>query len=362
MARVLWVSAETPDRDGQGGQRRQYHQILALIARGHQITVVVPHSPQSDHTIRRLTRVRRPRITVRGRVVQPWYSRLQRLIAEPTWDAVVVAHCESWWLMPPPERIVAPVLLDVHNVMSHWHLDAGRDVQARAALEEEAHAIGAARAVTTCSETELRRLVDLHPRTVDKAFVAPLGVDPTEWPDNGFDRALPIVALFGSWSWRPNALGLKWFLREVWPRVRDRVPDASAFIAGTGIEDVKEWPQGAHYVGKVSDLAAFVASATVVAVPVLEGVGASVKFAEALASGASVVATPDGSNAFENTPAFVATRSEEWAIWIAKRLKLRTEEHVPADARVFALRELTWDRAVEPIDRWLRAQTPDAVR
>jgi len=283
------------------------------------------------------------------------------LISAPTWDAIVVAHCESWWLVPPPERIVAPVLLDVHNVMSHWHLDAGRDAEARLAFEEEARAISRAQAVTTCSDVELRRLVELHPPSVDKTFVAPLGVDPTEWPDLAFDRARPIVALFGSWSWRPNDMGLKWFLREVWPLVRGRVPDAVAFVAGTGIEVGEQWPEGAQYVGRVRDLAAFVASATVVAVPVWEGVGASVKYAEALASGASVIATPDGANAFENTPAFVATQAEEWATWIVERLRLRSVERAPADARSFALRELTWDRAVAPIDLWFRAQTREAT-
>ena len=33
-ARVLWLSNETPDRHGQGGQRRQYFQIAALVAAG----------------------------------------------------------------------------------------------------------------------------------------------------------------------------------------------------------------------------------------------------------------------------------------------------------------------------------------
>lgn len=357
VARVLWVSAETPDREGQGGQRRQYHQIKSLVSRGHEITVVVPQSPQHDRAVKQLVPVRRPRISIRGKVIGAQYRRMQRLIASPDWDAVVVAHGESWWLMPPPGDMHAPVLLDLHNVLSSWHLAAGRDELARAALKEEVDAISGAHAVTTCSDVELQRLLQLHPWSAEKAFVAPLGIDPAEWPNVGFERSRPLVALFGSWSWRPNELGLNWFLQSVWPLVRDRLPDASVVVAGTGITDATAWPSGAEYVGRVADLASFAASAVVVAVPVWEGVGASVKFAEALASGASVIATPDGSNAFGSTPAFVASEPGEWADWIVKRLVFRAEEPAPADARSYALRELTWDRGVEPIDRWLRAQS-----
>jgi glycosyltransferase involved in cell wall biosynthesis len=362
VARVLWVSTETPDRDGQGGQRRQYHQIRALIGRGHDITVVVPRSAQDDRTIRRLTTVRRPRIVIRGTLVRLWYERLLRVVSDPAWDAVVVAHHESWWLLPPPERMAAPVLLDVHNVMSHWHREAGRDEEARVMVEQEAEAVRAATVVTTCSDVERRRLVALHPWSADKVFVAPLGIDPDEWPEKDFDRGRPIVALFGTWSWRPNTLGLEWFLHEVWPLVRRANPDALAWVAGTGGDEIADWPEGARYLGRVGDLAAFAAAATVVAVPVWEGVGASVKFAEALASGASVIATPDGANAFDDPPAFVATRPEEWADWITERLRRRADEHAPADARAFALSQCTWDRAVEPIDRWLRERDGTASR
>lgn len=359
MARVLWVSVETPDRNGQGGQRRQYHQISALVDRGQDITVLVPNSRQDDRSIRALVTVLRPRISVRGRVFKRWMNRLRVTIQSPEWDAIILSHHESAWLMPH-RALATPVLVDIHNVMSAWHLAAGRLAEATAALEMESGAVRGATAVSTCSETELRRLVEMHPDAAGKAFAAPLGVDPAEWPAEGFDRSEPIVALFGSWDWRPNSLGLAWFLGEVWPAVREGAPDAVALVAGSGAGDVSEWPDGARFVGRVDDLARFAASATVVAVPVLEGVGASVKFAEALASGAAVAATPDGANAFDDPPAFVSADPTQWATWIIQRLQGRSTEPAPAASRGEALSHLTWDVAVEPIDSWL--SSVDAAR
>jgi glycosyltransferase involved in cell wall biosynthesis len=358
VANVLWVSVETPDRNGQGGQRRQFHQIVALIGRGHHVTVLVPKSKQDDQSLRRFTRVLRPRVAIRGRILKRAVDRLRRTIALPEWDAIVVSHHESGWLMPRGGVAPTPVLLDVHNVMSAWHRAAGRKDDAQVALEQEASAVRGATAISTCSSTELRRLIAMHPDAASKSFAAPLGVDPLEWPAETFRRAEPIVALFGSWGWHPNTLGLAWFMNEVWSLVRDQVADAVVLVAGSGVEGEASWPAGARFVGRVDDLARFAADATVIAVPVLEGVGASVKFAEALASGGSVIATPDGANAFDDPPAFVSAESAEWAQWIIERLQHRSEEPAPAHSRSVALTELTWDAAVAPIHDWLGSVVP----
>ncbi len=353
MARVLWVSTETPSRDGQGGQRRQFHQIKALVARGHAVTVLVPTTGQSDASIRTVVPVIRPRVTVFGRPRRRLVLRARRTIGEPRWDAVVVSHHESSWLLP--ESLDTPVLLDMHNVMSHWHAVGGRSDAAEEERVTESRAVRSADGVMTCSDVETRRLLGVHPEAAGKAFTAPLGVDPDEWPDRGFSRDEPRVALFGSWSWHPNRVGLEWFAARVWPLVERRLPGAVALVAGTGVDDTSTWPPSMRFVGRVEDLAGFTASAAVVAVPVRDGVGASVKFAEALATGAAVIATPDGANAFDEPPAFVSDEAGTWADWIVARLRRRGREPAPSPSRAIALSTMTWDAAAAPIDEWLRS-------
>lgn len=361
MARVLWLSLETPDKHGSGGQRRQYHQVRALRELGHELTVLVPRSAQDDSSIRDVCPVLRPRIAVRGRRLYPAIERMHRVIADRWWDAIIVVHDDSASLLPRRRALHAPVLLDMQNVMSEWHLRTGKVEEFRSASARETYAISRAHAVSTCSVAECERLVAIHPEAVGRSFPALLGVDPAEWPEVTFERAEPLVALFGTWSWDPNAAGLAWFCSDVWPTVRDILPSARALVAGSGVT-AGLLPDGMEFAGRVPDLSAFAARATVVAVPVVDGVGASVKFAEALATGAYVVATPDGASAFEDSPAFVSSDPEQWAHWIIKRLINRQRERVPSTGRTFALQELTWDRAVLPIDGWLQERVAEAAQ
>lgn len=356
--RILWMSVELPDRQGQGGQRRQFHQIKALSDRGHEITVVSPAAAGPHSGAEQTVQVRRPRLHIKGRAIPFARRRLHSLASENSWDAIVISHLDSIWMLPPAPK--APVLLDLHNVFSSWHDRGGRVSDATAARALEAEGIARADAVTVCSELEEERLRAAHPELASNAFTAPLGVDPAEWPDQVFTRPRPRVALFGGWAWDPNRRGLAWFCDEVWPLVRELVADAEALVAGSGIAADRVLPVGVQSVGRVADLAAFTATASVVAVPVVGGVGAAMKFAESLASGAAVVATPDAANAFPalslpDSALHVSASPRKWAEWIAARLSARESEQAPASGRDYALNALSWARAVHPIDSWLQS-------
>ncbi len=194
----------------------------------------------------------------------------------------------------------------------------------------------------------------MHPGMDTTTFIAPLGIDPSEWPSQTYSRDRALVALFGNWGWEPNRRGLEWFRNEVWPATRLRSPDAEGLVAGTGAGDTREWPDGLRFVGRVENLAAFTAEAAVVAVPVVEGVGAPLKFGEALATGSAVIATPDAASALPSSGAYTSANPEEWADWIHRRLEGRRAEPAPSPIRAHALAEFTWMRAAAPIDGWLR--------
>lgn len=52
MVAVHWVSNETPDQFGQGGQRRQFFQIQTLVEAGHTVRVVTLAGQQDDTSVR----------------------------------------------------------------------------------------------------------------------------------------------------------------------------------------------------------------------------------------------------------------------------------------------------------------------
>jgi Glycosyltransferase len=106
----------------------------------------------------------------------------------------------------------------------------------------------------------------------------------------------PVVVFTGRMGYRPNAVAAELLLREIWPRVRERVPGAELVVGGADAPaSLRRWADltpGARLVSPVSDMRALLLSARVAAVPVDMGTGTPNKVYEALEAGCAVVATP----------------------------------------------------------------------
>jgi hypothetical protein len=111
-------------------------------------------------------------------------------------------------------------------------------------------------------------------------------------------RARDGVALIGNWTWEPNAVGLRWFAREVVPLLDPAVP---VTVAGAGAEWLHA-DSRLRRLGRVGDAAAFLAGARVVAIPAQAGGGIQVKTLDALAQGSWVVATPAAMRGIDEPP------------------------------------------------------------
>lgn len=107
----------------------------------------------------------------------------------------------------------------------------------------------------------------------------------------------PAVVHLGSMTHRPNQDGVAWLLDEVWPRVRAARPGARLLLGGRGAPRALERraeAAGAPIRADVADARAFLASGTVLAVPLLSGGGMRVKLVESLALRRAVVSTSVG--------------------------------------------------------------------
>jgi glycosyltransferase involved in cell wall biosynthesis len=135
-------------------------------------------------------------------------------------------------------------------------------------------------------------------------LVCPNGADPVELLDPPLRRPEdPLRLLFvGAVNYRPNRLGLEWFINEVLPVVRGRLPvPVEVDVVGmpprklTGSESVT-----VH--GRVPSLDSFYERAHVVIVPVLYGSGTRLKVVEAMAYGRPVVSTAAGAEGLPIVP------------------------------------------------------------
>lgn len=134
----------------------------------------------------------------------------------------------------------------------------------------------------------------------DRASVLPL-VTRWELPEGGVER-LPEydLALIGTWSWKPNRIGLDWFLSKVVPLLP---ADMSIGIAGQMPDTPGVSHPGLRFLGRVPDARAFVEAGAVIPLISRGGTGVQLKTIETFELGMPSVATHASLRGIDEIPA-----------------------------------------------------------
>ncbi len=100
----------------------------------------------------------------------------------------------------------------------------------------------------------------------------------------------------GSMDWRPNLLGLEWFLENCWPIILKEIPEAKLYLAGRNFPNSwkKKIIQNVVMVGEVENAASFIQSKQVMICPLHAGSGIRVKLMEGMSFGKAIVSTTIG--------------------------------------------------------------------
>jgi polysaccharide biosynthesis protein PslH len=233
---------------------------------------------------------------------------------------VVVDHAQLFWLT---DTIPAgtPLVLLAHNVEHELYANEAprrRHALDRRVYRREARLLEAIEAQLAGRATEVWTLTD-H----DREGFERLGANRTctfAFPSEGTNRQTDVskdydVCLLGSWTWRPNAEGLRWFIESVHPLVP---PDISIHVGGKGADWLHAYPR-VHYHGLVPDAHEFLRRARVIAVPSTRGAGIQIKTLDAISTGSAVVATPLALRGIDDPPRSV--RVAEAAGEFAERIR-----------------------------------------
>src|SRR5260370_13920704 len=99
-------------------------------------------------------------------------------------------------------------------------------------------------------------------------------------------------------DWDPNEDAMLWFLREVYPRIRQAIPKASLTIVGRSpssrLRAIAAGAPGVEITGRVADVRPYLSQAEGVVVPLRIGGGTRIKIPAAMAVAKSVAATTIG--------------------------------------------------------------------
>ena len=127
----------------------------------------------------------------------------------------------------------------------------------------------------------------------------PTGVD-TEYftPDPTVARRACELVFTGSMDWMPNDDAMRWFLDEIYPAVRERVPNVTLTIVGrspsAAVRALAEALPDVEVTGRVPDVRSYLDRASVFIVPMRVGGGTRLKIFEAMSMGLPVVSTSIG--------------------------------------------------------------------
>lgn len=336
---------------GPGPTRVRSRQILERLCDRHDVTLLGLAWNDSDREALVRWRGRtesvhiipHPRLTqLRGLVGNPlrpfqqmvatspeFASRIRVLIQDAVedgrpYDAVHIEHFRGAAASDLIRGLNAHVVLDAVDCLAELAAQAQRNgsrwtVRAVAAAESwrtrraEDRLLDVADVVTVVAERDWAAMT--RDRMLDNVLVVPNGVERSHL---GLGR-LPGArrAIFtGKLSYHANEAALRWLLDDIWPLVKDRVPEAELTIAG---DEPPGWLRKAAagrefvLVANPPEMEPLIRNARVAVAPIVYSVGIQNKVLEAMAAGRPVVTTGSAADGFgyETVPGIACADSTE---------------------------------------------------
>ena len=235
-----------------------------------------------------------------------------------------------------PALGAVPVTLGHHNAESHmlirraenertlWRKLYFRHEGKRLAAFERRIA-GAFVTHITCSELDSARLRDVMPHASFRTI--PNGVDIDFFSPAGTPEQRESLIFVASMNWYPNVDAVLFLLRDVWPRIKARVPNATLDIIGSGapksVTGLAATLRDVRIRGYVQEIRPSLDSASLYVCTVRDGGGTKLKVLDAFAMSKCVVAHPvscEGINVTPGKDVVFANTADEFAHEVSRLL------------------------------------------
>lgn len=326
--RALFLTPELPALD-QGGGAMRSASLVAYLKRDYAVDIVTfTVRPHSKSTLAKV--VRNASRLVRGS--PPLFDRysgyedqIRASIPALHYEIGVIEHfwCASY--VDLLRLFCDRLILDLHNVeselaRSHAAVvnEPAKTVSLRFAemyVSLEREWLPKYDTLLVASDADRRRVshddVRIFPNAIPEVNI-PLAVEGTS------------MIFSGNLEYHPNIEAVRWFARDIWPRVQRQLPDAEWHLVGRNshaIEPIIHGVRNARCIGPVDNAVGSLAQGRLCVVPLLSGSGTRFKIVEAWAAKRAVVSTTigaEGLGARDGEHLLIAGSAEAFAAAVAR--------------------------------------------
>jgi glycosyltransferase involved in cell wall biosynthesis len=293
-------------------------------------------------------------------------ARLTQVLREGAYDFVQVESSA----MASFDFGSTPIVLDEHNLEYELlrrsnAVESSRIRRAFAATESrkvEREEVSTWNRVTGCvltSEREEAIVKRAAPRVA--TAVVPNGVALDYFRPSASEVTPGSVVFTGLMTYRPNADGVSYFIRRIFPAIRASRADAVFTAVGWGLpDDVRPLlGGGVFHTGRVDDIRPYLAKASVVVVPLRIGSGTRLKVLEALAMAKPVVSTTvgcEGIDVSHGEHLLIADDPADFAAAVTSLLEDPAEAaSLGRRGRALVESRYGWERSVAELERFHRS-------
>ena len=318
---ILNLTTAIPSKHGTGADIASQHFIDAMKALGHSVVVVGYRRWGDRHSYSEDT------IEVGERYIETkaagfylllwaaialfqqlpytsakYYSNryiqtVKSLLSKHHYDVVILEHSSQLYWLKSAIADQGKVAVLAHNLEHEIYLERLKDTSnslARRVYQREARLVKQIEDELAVTSQEIWTLTQhdadyfIKSGKINAVRVFELPASAKKPIDPAHSKTYDI-GMIGSWIWKPNADGLRYFFDQVYPHLPSHL---SIRVAGRGAEWLSDKYANVQYLGFVPSAEEFLAEARAVAIPSIRGGGTQLKTLEAIGLGLPVVATP----------------------------------------------------------------------
>lgn len=274
-----------------------------------------------------------------------YYNSWKKYISHINWknyDLVHIEFSKYHFLIEDVKRnTTVPVYVRVHNVETDYYKNLYNNKKNISSLlkylfykKEEKKTLEETENIICLTEKDKDRIIELFGIQNNNVDINPVCVEDSYIKNMSIKKKSNRLLMTGSLWYGPNADGIKWFVTDVFPILRNRIQDFDVIVAGSNPEkELKRLcaENNINIIKNPSNMEMIFRESDVYIAPVFSGAGMKVKIAEALMYGLPVVATNHALIGYEYSDVnsiIECHTAVEFANAIYEILKMDTDRYV----------------------------------